>query len=908
MEEDVVTEPPASQAWNRGMEPTSGPWSRLPEIRILHIAGDPADQARFTRALDRTFVSRAHRLQLEQVDSLAEGLKRLATQRYGLVVANLELRDSTGIATVEALAPATGESHLVVYARDHDAVSVAAALERGVGDFFDAAIFDPRVLDQVLGRLIERFLMASSLMEVVRGRDAVLAHRREAERQMHRLLSALLAVTLEPLARERAIGGVLERLIGDVITEDLEAGACFLHDVDAGVCRLLVHRGLDPAGVPDEVAIDTSECGCLRPRGDCRTRFFRPEDGPPPPCQAILGHHACYVSTLLDQDAEPLGSLVVTTRPENPVDAGLEELVENASRILSSIIIHHRHLANIRRLQQVVEQSPLSVLLTDADGQITYANPKVYELTGYQPGEVLGMNPRLFASGLVSRKTFEAMWSQLRAGEVWEGELINRKKGGELFTEQAIISPVFDTSGRLECYAAVKRDITEELEFKARIRHQATHDALTDLANRGLVGDRVSLAINHARRDALSVVALLIDIDDFRALNEAHGHAAGDEVLREVARRLSAQARDYDTVARLGNDEFIVILGDVGKDHDILTLASRYMALFEAPFMTEGGRFKLTASMGIAVYPLDSTDGEELLRHAAMALARQKSLGPGGYALFGQEMEQELRERYEMLSALRTAVETEQFELHYQPQIDPVTGRVAGAEVLLRWTLPDGRAIPPVKFIPLAESCGLIVPIGAWVLRTACLQFAAWTRELGLAIPVSINVSTRQFREAGFVDAVRSALDESGLDPALVVLELTESLLLEEHEEAKQLMEQLNALGVRLAIDDFGTGYSSLSYLTRLPIRQLKVDRAFINQINDAPQSAIIASTIIGMGHSLGMEVVAEGAETEDQVEFLKTYRCELIQGYYYSRPLPAREFAGLLPAPPWLTGPVTAT
>ncbi|MDX1595304.1 MAG: diguanylate cyclase, partial [Gammaproteobacteria bacterium] len=541
-----------------------------------------------------------------------------------------------GLDAVDALVARAGGSHMVVYTELEEADAVATLLEHGVDEVFDAAIFDPRVVDQVFGQLIEKTLQDAALLDMVMSRDALLAHRRERERRLHRIRSALLAITLEPLPLETAIDRVLGVLFGDDGPGEFQTGLCFLYDAADGGCRLVSERGVEAHWLSHLKTLDLSDCLCRPPFHDARAHFEKPDATAPPPCQEILGHHAGYVVTLLDHAREPLGSLSIWVPPDMPRADDVALLVEDAARILSTIIAHHRQVDRIRLLHQVVEQSPLSVLITDPEGRITYANPQLYRLTGYRPDEVLGQNPRLFNSGLVSDETFQEMWTMLVDGDVWEGELINRKKDGELFTEQAIISPVTDAGGRVEGYVAVKRDITLELRFKAQLEHQATHDPLTDLANRGLLGDRVTQAINYARRHDRLVVALLIDLDDFSSVNENHGAAAGDAVLREVAERLTGQARDYDTVARLGNDEFIVILGDVVEERFVLELAGKYLGVFEKAFDTGTGRVVMTASMGVATYPLDSRDGDELLRHATMALARQRNVGPGGYSLFGQ--------------------------------------------------------------------------------------------------------------------------------------------------------------------------------------------------------------------------------------------------------------------------------
>ena len=876
--------------------------TRKSGMRLLHISRNGEAQSRIAEAANATLTSHTFDLVLDHVASLAAARSALAENPYDLVICDLALEEGGELALVDALVEAKGQAALTAYARDLEVESAGAVLQHGAQDVFDASIFDPRILDQVLARLISKQLSDGGLLELVHAHDAIFAHRRHRDRQMHHLVSQMFAITLEPIPLQQAVDKVLGLLVDVDWLSDVGKAACFLLNSVDGNCHLAAQRGIKAtqlAGLSTLSDLDRSNCICMRIENDATPHYVLPSH-PLSACQAACGEHASHVVTLLDHESQALGTLAVWTSVDMPHDEDAALLMETAGRVVSTIVTHRQQVDRIQRLHQLVEQSPLSVMITDLAGNITYANPALYRLTGYEPQEILGHNPKVLGSGLVSDETFVEMWSMLGAGETWEGELINRKKDGELYWEDAIISPVTGSDGEVAGYAAVKRDITELLRFKAQLEHQATHDPLTDLANRSLVGDRVSQAVNRARRHGDLVVALYIDIDQFSDLNQTHGHLEGDQLLRDIAGRLSTLARDYDTVARLGNDEFVVIISGLPEEQKILNFCDRYLEVFNRPFSIADHEIAVSASMGAASYPTDSQDGEELLRHASMALTRCKESGGNGYSLFGQQMEEELRERYELLSALRGALGKDQLELHFQPQVDPESGEILGAEALLRWNLPEKGQIPPFKFIPLAESSGLIIPIGGWVLEAACLQLAEWGAETGKVFPVSVNVAGSQFHEEGFVASVEKALEKSGIDPKMLVLELTESMLLKNPEEVQGMMHKLNGLGVQLAIDDFGTGYSSLSYLANLPIGQLKVDRAFIRDLESAPNNEIIVSTIISMAHSLGMEVVAEGAETQDQLDFLKIYHCDLIQGYFYSRPVPLAEFKSLVIAPSW--------
>ena len=894
-----------NEAGNNGHPRGAGGSSHVSIISLLHVTNDREAGSHLVEAANATLTSRTFNLQIEHVSSLDTARSALSAKAYDLVICDHALEQGGGFAMVDALVEAKGRAALAVYADNLDVEAVATLLQHGIEHVLDASVFEPRMLDQLLASLISKRLSDGGLLEMVQAHDAVLAHRRDRDRQMHDLLRQMFTIILEPLRLTAAIEKVLGLLVEIDWLSDVGKAACFIQDPADGRCQLVAQVGIDANQLERFARLEPSDrgsCLCAHVENEPIAHYNVPSQ-PLPPCQIVLGEHASHVVTLRDHSGLALGTIAVWASLEMARDDDAGRLMETAGRVVSAIVTHRHQVDRIKNLGQVIEQSPLSVMITDLEGSITYANSAVYRLTGYSPQEILGQNPRVLGSGLVSHETFDEMWKMLGSGETWEGELINRKKNGELYWETAIISPLMDGSGQVSGYAAVKRDVTEILRFKEQLEHQATHDPLTDLANRSMVGDRVAQAVNWARRHEQLVMALIIDIDAFTDLNQAHGHASGDELLREIADRLKSLSRDYDTVARLGNDEFVVILSGLPEEQGILSYCERYLEAFRRPFSVAGRELEVTASIGISTYPADSQDGDELLRHASIALTRRKETGGNGYALFGQQMEEELQERYELLGALRGALGREELELHYQPQVDPRNGAILGAEALLRWNLPGKGTVPPFKFIPIAESSGLIVPIGAWVLDTACQQLAQWMSDTGQRFPVSVNVAGSQFQEEGFVASVENALQSSGIDPKLLVLELTESMLLNNPDEVRGVMHELSALGVRLAIDDFGTGYSSLTYLVNLPLSQLKVDRAFIRDLESAPNNEIIVSTIIRMAHSLGMEVVAEGAEEEDQVGFLVNYRCDLIQGYFYSRPLPFAEFKALLVKPTWATG-----
>jgi diguanylate cyclase len=428
-----------------------------------------------------------------------------------------------------------------------------------------------------------------------------------------------------------------------------------------------------------------------------------------------------------------------------------------------------------------------------------------------------------------------------------------------------------------------------------QLRHLATHDSLTGLPNRVLLDDRLQQAIAHADRDARSFAVLICDLDRFKLINDSLGHRAGDELLQEVARRLSTVVRTADTVARFGGDEFVLIGTSIADAEDAAGLASRVMDVMQAPVRIAAIDIHTSPSIGIAMYPDDGETIHALLAHADAAMYSAKQNGRGNFRRYALGMHAGTEDRVQLESDLHNAVTQNEFELYYQPKVDTKTGEVRSAEALIRWMHPTRGVVPPADFIPLAEECGLIGVIGAWVIREACRQARAWQLGGVPSLRVSVNLSASQFRDSGLVESIRRALDDAGLQARYLEVELTESAVMSDAEQSIAILEQLSAMGVLVSVDDFGTGYSSMSYLRRFPIDKLKIDRVFIDEIVSRPEDASIVRAIVSLAHSLRLKVVAEGVETPAQLDFLKTAGCDEYQGYHFSRPLPAAEFERLI-------------
>lgn len=531
------------------------------------------------------------------------------------------------------------------------------------------------------------------------------------------------------------------------------------------------------------------------------------------------------------------------------------------------------------------------ILLMDDAGRIMEVNERAVKSYGYTYDELLRLTVRDLRAPEVLAD-FNANWV------CWnpEGlifETIHRRKDGTVFPVEVSARLIEVEGGRFR--QSVIRDITERKQHEERILYQATHDSLTGLPNRDLLLDRLTQAIAYARRRRTGLGVAFLGLDSFVSINDSLGHDAGDKLLRAVAERFETCVRDDDTVARYTGDEFVFILLDVSDENKVSSVAQKIMAAVSSPFMLDGRELFLTCSVGIALYPKDGEDAQALLKNANIALHRAKEHGNGSFQFYADEMNVKALERLMLENNLRHALERGELLLHYQPQVDIRTGRVIGMEALVRWQNPEFGLIPPAMFIPLAEETGLILEIGGWVLRTACAQNKAW-QDSGLArLSIAVNFSARQFKQPNVVETVASVLMETGLDPGYLEIELTESMLMQDAEAAVATMRALGELGVRFSIDDFGTGYSSLSYLKRFPLNTLKIDRSFVQDVPGNPDDAAIARAIISMAHDLKLKVIAEGVENEAQRMFLQQHHCDEMQGYYFSRPVPAEEIATLL-------------
>ncbi|MDD2928447.1 MAG: EAL domain-containing protein [Sideroxydans sp.] len=537
-----------------------------------------------------------------------------------------------------------------------------------------------------------------------------------------------------------------------------------------------------------------------------------------------------------------------------------------------------------------------AILITDADNRIMRANKAFTEITGYEASEVIGKTPSILKSGKHDQAFYEKMWATLGREGRWEGELLDRRKSGDIYPKHLTITAVKDEQGKVSNYVGIFSDITAHKQAEAEIHRLAFYDTLTSLPNRRLLVDRLQQAMVASKRNDGYGAVLFIDLDNFKELNDTQGHDVGDQLLIEVANRLLACVRTGDTVARLGGDEFVVMLASLfDTDLDVVpraeSVASKVLAALHMPYLLNGQPYHGTASIGVTLFHGNEKSVDELLKHSDMALYQAKNSGRATLRFFDPSMQQALEARARLRMDMRVALRERQFKLYFQPQVD-AEGDCIGAEVLLRWQHPERGLLQPKEFIPYAEEAGLIGDIDFMVLEEACMHLRAWQGDEYLQqIPLAVNISAAAFMRDDFVDDVLAIINRCGVDSALVKLELTETSLVDRVDESIGKISRLKSAGVRFSLDDFGTGFSSLAYLRQLPISQLKIDRAFVRNVVTERSDAVIAKTIVGMAHNLGLEVVAEGVETKEQLEVLVSFGCRIFQGYLFSRPLPLVEF-----------------
>ena len=559
-------------------------------------------------------------------------------------------------------------------------------------------------------------------------------------------------------------------------------------------------------------------------------------------------------------------------------------------------ITRRKRIETELRISATAFESQESMLITDAYGVILRVNKAFTESTGYAAEEVIGRTPNLLKSGRHDADFYRKMWEEINRTGTWQGEIWDRRKNGDIYPKWLTISAVKGDDGIVTHYVGSHIDITERKAAEEQIRQLAFHDPLTRLPNRQLLLDRLKQSLASNARSGRKGALLFIDLDNFKTLNDTLGHLMGDLLLQQVAERLAKCVREGDTVARLGGDEFVVMLEAMGEQaieaaEQAEAVGKKILASLSQPHQLDTNIFRSSGSIGATVFSGDAQEAEELLKQADIAMYQAKKFGRNTLRFFDHKMQDAINARAELEDELHKALESRQFQLYYQIQVDN-SGRAFGAEALIRWIHPKHGLVSPAQFIPLAEETGLILPIGIWVLESACAQLNSWASdEQTQSLTLAVNISARQFHQTDFVDQVRAAVQRNMINPNLLKLELTETMLLEDIEDTIATMNALKTIGVRLSLDDFGTGYSSLQYLKRLPLNQIKIDQSFVRDIATDANGAAIVQTIIAMAETLGLDVIAEGVETEGQHEFLNLRGCHAFQGYLFGKPKPIEQF-----------------
>ena len=821
-----------------------------PVTRVLLVEDDAEDAQRILAALEAA--SENHGYKVVRVDSLAGALAQLKEKACDVILLDLTLPDGKGIEAFDRIFQAAPRALILVLSGATDEEVARQAVERGAHEYFDKASVDAHWLPHALRYMMQRKASQDAL--------------RDSEE------------------RFRAMSD--ESPLGIFVSD--EQGECVY--TNAAYHKI--------SGLGFTQALGTSWSMAIHPED--RTRIVAEWR------DAVRGQ-APFQTEVRFMRGD--GSIVWTrlnaaVMDDGPAECGRVQTVEDISARKGAEAELARAEAALfaekERAQVTLNSIGDAVLCTDVAGCVTYLNHVAEKMTGWSASEALGQ-PLSEVFRVVDGSTREPIVNpgQLAIAEnrivgLAANSILLCRDGSESAIEDSS-APIHDRDGRVTGAVLVFHDVSESRAMAEKMSHLAQHDFLTGLPNRMLLQERFSRAIGQAQRHRKQVAVLFVDLDYFKNINDSLGHVIGDRLLQSVAERLVGCVRSTDTVCRQGGDEFVILLAEIEQPRDAAQIAEKLLTALLAPHFIDGHELHVTLSIGISIYPDDADTAEAVMKNADAAMYHAKANGRNNYQFYMSEMNSRAVQRLFVENSLRRALKNEEFELHYQPKIDIASGRMSSAEALIRWRDPDLGMVYPGQFVPIAEECGLIVPIGRWVLREACRQVQAWLAAGITAVPVSVNISAVEFRHVNFLEGVAAILEETGLDAAYLELELTESILMHEAESSAQILEKLKAMGIQLAIDDFGTGYSSLSYLNRFPIDTLKIDHSFVRDMATNADNAAIISAVIGMGRNLKQRVVAEGVETGEQLAFLCHQNCDEGQGFLFSYPLPAEEFARLL-------------
>ncbi|MBU5613803.1 EAL domain-containing protein [Geomonas azotofigens] len=593
-------------------------------------------------------------------------------------------------------------------------------------------------------------------------------------------------------------------------------------------------------------------------------------------------HGECWAPCLGETPAYLISAASVLRNSKGEMIGAIECIRDNTEQMKAQ--------KRIKLLAKIFNESGEAIVITDNENRIIETNKAFAQFTGYSREEALGKNPRVLKSGIEDSKFYEKMWRSILETNYWQGEIWDKRKDGSLYPKWLTITAIRGEDNVITNYFATFSDITQRKEAEKRIEQLAHTDTLTSLPNRHTLVERLTQALEQAKRGGHSLAVLFVDLDRFKMINDTLGHHVGDLLLMEVASRLKSSLRAEDVVARFGGDEFVVVQPRIRSQVEPAHLAEKILKTVAAPYFLDNNTVYTSPSIGISVFPSDGTTVAELFKNADAAMYHAKAAGRNTYQMFTKEMHTAARQRLAIENSLRSALANDEFVLHYQPQVEAASGKLVGFEALVRWQNPDRGMVLPDSFIPVAEETGMILEIGRQVFEKACRQAAFWRGAGHPCVRIAVNLSARQLRQPDLPELLSGIMKQCGADPEMIELEVTESMTMERPVESIRILGALKSMGIGLSIDDFGTGYSSLSYLKLFPVDKLKIDRSFVKDLEVDPDDAAIASATIAMAHTLGKKVVAEGVETQAQLDFLVEHGCDIIQGYYFSKPLSAED------------------
>jgi len=600
---------------------------------------------------------------------------------------------------------------------------------------------------------------------------------------------------------------------------------------------------------------------------------------------------ACWSIPIFSAENKVIGTFALSSFEHREPSQFHRMLLEIGSSIIGIVLNRNKYQESLRQFEKVFEGSEQGIMVTDARHVILSVNPAFTKMLGFTLDDVKGKTPKVLSSGLHDTSFYRSLWESIDHFGHWRGEIWNRRKNGEVVPEWISISEVKNEAGDISHYVGTFSDISDLKSAQKEIQYLSSHDALTGLPDITLFRDRLENAISIAAAANHNIGLLALNLDNFKFLNDSLGYASGDKLLRLFAERLKSCLRETDSICRHGGDEFIILLNNMQDDDSISYIVDTLLNEISSPFAFAGSNISTSCSIGVAVYPTDGNDFEKLFGRARKAMSQAKEEGRNTARFFTEKLNTDSLHYLNITYGLREALAHHQFELHYQPQISLNSAQVIGAEALIRWHHPQNGLQPPAQFISIAEQTGLIVEIGEWVIEEACRQAMEWQKNGLPALSMAVNVSAVQFRRGNLAKVIIKALEKTGLNPQLLELELTESILLEDIDHLLAQLDTLKKLGVKLAIDDFGTGYSSLAYLKKFNIDRLKIDQSFVRDINTDPNDAAIVRAIVQMAHTLNLDVIAEGVEDEAMLKHLRDCGCDEVQGYLFSKPLPAQAF-----------------